>query len=642
MTDSIGQELRYRYQSMMAVRPEVAHPRVCSEGDHGARRLEVSVTDSATAEHAVSLETSNPCAPLASIVLTEELRRRPSRPPDYEKENRALAALVGALADSPRTILQTLADKILEVLQAGSAGLSLLTKDKTRFYWAAIAGAWAPHIGGGTPRNFGPCGDVLDRNVPMLFTHWEKRYPYLGSATPLADEGLLVPFYVNGRSVGTIWAIVHDRSKQFDSEDQRLLESLGRFASAAYQALDAIDSLKLELDSNKALEREIAERTRAEQELRRNEVFLEEAERLSQIGGFSWRVATDEVTWSNQLYRIYEVEIGVPVTPELIRARVHPEDASLIDRMKIVHAAGDGSNHFEWHYRLVMPDRSIKYLHAVGHATRDQHGQLEYIAAVRDVTARRRSEEALDKARSELARVARALSFGALTASIAHEVNQPLAGIITNASTCLRMLDADPPDLAGARETARRTIRDGNRAADVIGRLRSLFGKRETAADAVDLNQATREVIALSASELQRHQIVLRTDLTSHLPPVSGDRVQLQQVILNLLLNASDAMDHVDDRPRQVVIRTEREEGNRVRLTVRDSGVGFDRQSADRLFEMFFTTKGGGMGIGLSVSRSIIEGHRGRLWATPNDGPGASFSFSIPCRHQVPMRTGQA
>ena len=246
------------------------------------------------------------------------------------------------------------------------------------------------------------------------------------------------------------------------------------------------------------------------------------------------------------------------------------------------------------------------------------------------MTERRLSEEALGKLRSELAHVARVASLGALTASIAHEVNQPLSGIITNASTCLRMLAADPPNVEGARETARRTIRDGNRASDVITRLRALFAKKDATTESVDLNEATREVIALSLSELQRSRVILRTELADDLPPVTGDRVQLQQVILNLLRNASDAMSGVEDRPRQLVIRTERDEGDRVRLTVQDAGVGFDPQAADRLFDAFYTTKSDGMGIGLSVSRSIIESHQGRLWATPNDGPGATFSFSIP------------
>jgi len=222
------------------------------------------------------------------------------------------------------------------------------------------------------------------------------------------------------------------------------------------------------------------------------------------------------------------------------------------------------------------------------------------------------------------------MSLGTLTASIAHELNQPLSGIVTNASTCMRMLATDPPNVEGARETVRRTIRDGNRASEMITRLRALYSKKDPLPESMDLNEATREVIALSLSELQKNRVILRLELADDLPLVTGDRVQLPQVILNLLLNASDAMSAVEDRPRQLVVRTERE-GDHARLTVQDLGVGIEPQDVEKLFEPFYTTKSGGMGIGLSVSRSIIESHQGRLWATLNDGPGATFSFSIPC-----------
>jgi signal transduction histidine kinase len=749
------------------------------------------VTELAKFEKSVPLDPVLPkgAAPLESIVCTEQLRNRPSRPPDHEKENAALVALSSALADSPRTILQTLADKVLDVLHADSAGLSLLTKDGNRFYWAAIAGAWQPHIGGGTPRDFGPCGDVLDRNVPMLFSHWERRYPYLSTAKPLADEGLLVPFFVAGKSVGTVWAIAHNNRREFDAEDLRLLESMGRFASAAYQVVEAIEDLSVEIEARAKAEselrdltddlerqvrfrteelehrnrqladakarlaedklslerseaymaeaqrlshtgswyfnidtgehfwsretfaildfdpgeikasyptllqrihpedrarvdeirsaavrdrrdfesefrillpsgsiryvrgighssineagqvevigamRDITETKLAQEELRRSEALLAEGQHLSRTGSFSWRVNSDELTWSDELYRIYEFEIGLPVTLELIRTRVHPEDVSLIEKLKLVDQTRNGMNNFEWQYRLLMPDGSIKYLHAVADATRDQEGQLEYIAAVQDVTARRMSEEALAKARAELAKVTRARTLGVLTASIAHEVNQPLSGIITNAGTCLRMLDANPPNLDGARETARRTIRDGNRASDVITRLRALFSKEELTLELLDLNEVTQEVIALSLSDLQRNRIVLQSELAGDLPTITGDRIQLQQVILNLLRNASDAMVDVGDRPRHLVIRTEREDEDHVCMRVRDTGMGADPESMNKLFDAFYTTKADGMGIGLSISRSIIESHQGRLWAEPNEGrPGATFSFSIPSR----------
>jgi len=371
--------------------------------------------------------------------------------------------------------------------------------------------------------------------------------------------------------------------------------------------------------------RAIAER---KEELRRSEAFLAEAQRLSLTGSFYWRVPADEITWSEQLYRIFGFDQGALVTSELIRSRVHPEDIPLL--FDIVERARGAGTDFECEYRLQMPDESVKYLHMVAHGRRDEDGRLEYVGAVQDVTARRLSEQALGKARSELAHVARATVLSALTASIAHEVNQPLSGIITNASTCLRMLAADPPDVEGARETARRTIRDGKRAADVIARVRALFAKKESPIEAVDLNEVTREVTALSLSDLQRNRVVLQSELARDLPAVTGDRIQLEQVILNLFRNACDAMVDVHDRPRQLLVRTEREDGDRVRVSVRDAGVGVDPQNVDKLLDAFYTTKTDGMGIGLSVCRSIIERHHGRLWAEVNDGPGATFLFSLP------------
>jgi C4-dicarboxylate-specific signal transduction histidine kinase len=258
-------------------------------------------------------------------------------------------------------------------------------------------------------------------------------------------------------------------------------------------------------------------------------------------------------------------------------------------------------------------------------------GRPLFIGAFQDVTQSKLAEEALDKARSELAHVARITTLNTLTASIAHEVNQPLSGIVTNASTCRRMLDGDPPNIEGARETARRIIRDGNRASDVITRLRALFSKKDFTLEPLDLNEATREVIALSLSDIQRNRVVLLADLAADLPLVMGDRVQLQQVTLNLLRNACDAMVGVDDRLRELVVKTKREDGDRVRLSVVDAGAGFRPEAKDKLFEAFYTTKTDGMGIGLSVSRSIIERHHGRIWAEPNVGPGVTFSFSIPC-----------
>jgi C4-dicarboxylate-specific signal transduction histidine kinase len=264
-----------------------------------------------------------------------------------------------------------------------------------------------------------------------------------------------------------------------------------------------------------------------------------------------------------------------------------------------------------------------------GEMTVDQ--RKVFTGFIRDISEKKRSEEELRHSQAELARMMRVVTIGQLTASIAHEVSQPLAGIIMNASTCFRMLKGDAPNLDGARETAQRTIRDANRASEVISRLRTLFSKKQIDVEPIDLNEAAREVIALLSGELERNNVILKHEFSEYLPKVHGDRVQLQQVILNLLRNASDAMSAIEDRPRQMVLRTELE-GEHVRLLVQDSGVGFTPEVADQMFESFYTTKSDGMGVGLSISRSIIEANHGRLWATANEGPGATFAFSIPCQ----------
>lgn len=379
------------------------------------------------------------------------------------------------------------------------------------------------------------------------------------------------------------------------------------------------------------------DRARSEAALKQSGAFLTKAQRLSATGTFSWRVTTDEIVWSEEIYRILELDPSVTPTFEFIYTRIHPDDQSM--HREMIRRQRGKAQDFEHEHRLLLPDGRVKYVHLVAHATRDEDGGLEYIAALQDVTQRRLSEEALGRVRSELTHVARVASLGALTASIAHEVNQPLAGIITNASTCLRMLGADPPNVDGARETARRTIRDGNRASDVINRLRALFSKKSIAIEDVDINEAAREVIAMLLGELQRNSVIMQPEFADRLPTVRGDRVQLQQVILNLLLNATEALNKISSRSRQMHVSTGLDADHHVYVSVRDNGNGFDPVDSERLFNAFYTTKSAGMGIGLSVSRSIIERHDGRLWATLNDGPGATFHFSIP---QLPHRDATA
>lgn len=369
------------------------------------------------------------------------------------------------------------------------------------------------------------------------------------------------------------------------------------------------------------------ERRRAEEGLRRSEAFLAEGQRLGQIGSYSWRVATDKIEWSNELYRIYEFEVGVPVTLELLRTRVHPQDLSLYEKM--VEKAKDGGNDFEWQFRLLMADQSIKYLHSVAHATRDQDGQLEYIAVVQDVTERRQTEEALERSRSELAQMSRLTTMGEMAASIAHEVNQPLTAVTNNGNACLRLLANHNLEPDVLRRALEEIVADGTRASAVLSRIRAFIKKGPVDKIPLDINDVIQEVLVLAGRELEEHRISIDRKLTAGLPLVLADRIQLQQVLLNLIKNGIEAMIAVANRPRLLCVRSGIDKSGDVLVAVSDSGTGFGLEM-DRVFTPFFTTKANGMGMGLSISRSLVESQGGRLWATPNSPHGAEFSFTLP------------
>ncbi len=369
------------------------------------------------------------------------------------------------------------------------------------------------------------------------------------------------------------------------------------------------------------------ERSRKEEELRRSEAYLAEAQRLSQTGSFSWRPSSGEVAWSDETYRIYETDPSVKPSLEIARERLHPEDLPHFNQ--VAAQAMSNSADLKFEHRLLMPGGAVKHVQVVARAERDAAGKpIEFVGAVRDVTDLKQRELALNRVRAELAHVSRVATVGALTASIAHEVSQPLADIVTNASVCVRSLARRPPDLQGATDAAARAMRDATRASEVVARLRALFRKKHVACAPLDLNDAIREVLALAASEIQRSKAVVRTSFDD-LPIVTGDRTQIQQVVLNLVLNALEAMSDVDERRRELAVET-RSGGEGVHVNVRDTGKGFDPQSLERAFEPFFTTKSGGMGMGLSISRSIVESHGGRLWIEPGAEAGATFVFRLP------------
>jgi PAS domain S-box-containing protein len=375
--------------------------------------------------------------------------------------------------------------------------------------------------------------------------------------------------------------------------------------------------------------------SRAEKALRRSQAYLAEAQRLSQTGSFGWDLSTGKIYWSQETFRILEYEPPTEPTLKLVLHRTHPEDRALVQQ--IIDRVTRTKKDFDFEHRLLMPDGSVKYVRVVGHpSTENESGNLEFVGAVTDITRRKLAEEELRKkevslreAQTELNHVSRVTTMGELAASIAHELNQPLTGMVTNANAGLRWLAGDAPNLAEVREAINRIIRDGNRAGEVISRMRALFKKARMAKERLDLNEAIEEVLILTQSEVRRNKVALRMELAADLPAVMGDRVQLQQVLMNLILNAVEAMDTVEDRDRELVIRTERGEGDEVRVAVRDSGIGFNPLSAERIFDAFHTTKPGGLGMGLAISRSIVECHGGRLWAELNDGPGVTFQFTL-------------
>jgi PAS domain S-box-containing protein len=746
------------------------------ENPEGARSRPLqggeNVTGSAKSKNDVPLASSVPegAASLDSILCTEELQQRPSRPPDHEKENAALVALASALAQSQHTILEILADTILRVTDADSSGLSLLTSDGAtpdheghRFYWPAIKGMWKEHVGGGAPRNFSPCGDVLDRNCTLLFRHFERRYHYLLPLSPAAEECLLVPFYVRGKAVGTLWAMLHSDRRRFDAEDRRLMSVLGQFASLAYQTLGTIDDLNAQVAAREKAESRLRELTRVEvgvildglqAQVRTGEEFhrvvVETASdavvsidhrgyillanhattrtfgyELSELIGQPLTILMPEylrdlhkvglkryqetshrhIDWrSTELIGLrkngeeFPIEVsfgessnnGHPVFTGFIRdiserkkadeaLRASERDLSLIIETipgMVWCAAPDGELNYlnqplldytgtspgAWARlgwtNLLHPDdaeptaqawsRAVatgqphqaqcrfrrfdgvyRWFQVLGQAARDSEGRVaRWYGLLIDIDDRKNMEEALRRNQARMSRAIQTATVGEFAAAIAHEINQPLAAVVTNGQACLRWLAAQPPGLAKAQEAAERIVRDGKEAGEVVRRIRTLFKQAAVEKIELDLNEVIGEVLHLLIGETTRKRVAVETDLRPDVAPVAGDRVQLQQVVFNLLLNGIEAMDSVVDRPKKLFICSKQPGPETVLVEVRDSGTGL--KDPDRIFEAFFTTKDNGLGMGLAICRSIIDAHHGRLWAASGEGSGTAFFFSLP------------
>jgi PAS domain S-box-containing protein len=389
---------------------------------------------------------------------------------------------------------------------------------------------------------------------------------------------------------------------------------------------------------------DIEDRKQAEEALRRSEGYLAEAQGLSHTGSWAYNPSTGEtIHWSEEQFRLYglDPERGIPSFGEILE-RIHPEDrAPALETFKSSISRGKD---YDFHHRAVLPNGTTKYLYSTGHPVFNSSGDVtEFRGIVIDITERKRAEEERKRLRrleADLAQINRVSVLGELTASIAHEVNQPLSGIVSNGSACLRWLAGDSPNLEETREALLDIVRDGKRAGEIVARIRALTKKTAVAREKLDLNETIQEVLALVGDEARRSSVMVRTLFTDDLSPVAGDRVQLQQVVLNLVLNAIEAMSSIGERARELVITTRNIDAKQVQVTVEDSGIGLDPNAIDKIFDSFYTTKPSGMGMGLSISRSILQAHGGRLWATAKASPGTMFHFTIPKYHEERAHAG--
>jgi predicted ATPase/signal transduction histidine kinase/GAF domain-containing protein len=433
-----------------------------------------------------------------------------------------------------------------------------------------------------------------------------------------ARSVLCLPLVKQGKLVGALYLENNLAPRVFTSARLAVLKLLASQAAISLENVRLYDELRMEN----------SERRRAEEGLRRSKAYLSEAQKLSHTGTFAWRPSSGKIYWTEETYRIFEYDPANTPTLELPQRRVHPDDVAAFRR--VIQRASEDGRDFTHEYRLRMPDERVKHIQVVARAFRDEAGEVDFVGAVMDVSAIRRAERELHKTRTDLAHVTRVTSLGELSASIAHEVNQPLGAVMFNAEACMSWLDCNPPNMNEAQAALQRIVRDGTRAGEVLGRIRALAKKTDTKMAPLNLNDVLRESLSFVQHELLSSRVALRAEHASTLPVILADKVQLQQVILNLVMNGIEALQPITDRPRELVIRSEQADAQHVRITVTDCGVGFSADSADRLFNTFFTTKSSGLGMGLSICRSIIELHGGRIWAVPNVPHGATFQFTLP------------
>ena len=482
--------------------------------------------------------------------------------------------------------------------------------------------------------------------LARIFLHFHLPQPF----TAFALCAIAITFWYAGTGPGILAALLSALIRPFFFEPgvdiiSHLLYDLVFliFAVLMSYATRARDELELRVaertsaltQANEDLRLEIAERARAEEKLRQTEAYLSEAQRLTRMGSWVWSVkGRDALHLSEEWYRIYgfDPQRGVPTWEERLH-RIHPTDRD--KWLTTIDQAVAEKSDYEVEFRILLPPGTVRYIYTVGHPVINASGELEqFVGSSMDVTERRRADQERDTLRqvhADLAHISRVTTMGELTASLAHEINQPIAAAVTDASTCLRWLTRDHPNLEEAREAASRMVKDATRAAEIISRIRLLFKKGTTDRTSVDVNEIIREMIILLDNELTRHSVSVRQELAEDIPRIIGDRVQLQQVMMNLILNSIDAMNEVNGA-RELAIKSQRAGNEEIMVSVIDTGVGLPGQGAEQIFDPFFTTKLHGTGMGLRISRSIVEAHGGRLWAANNSPRGASFHLTLPIK----------
>jgi PAS domain S-box-containing protein len=607
--------------------------------------------------------------PLESVLCTEELNQRPTRPPDYETENRALVSLAKVLSESPGTILQTLADKILEVFKADSAGVSLLTQDGKRFYWPAIAGLWKPHLGGGTPRDFGPCGDVLDYNAPLMFRHFELRYTYFVPVTPAVEECILVPFYVDSKAVGTIWAIAHDDRRKFDAEDMRQLISLGSFASTAYQAVTLLDASK---QQDETLKQTHAELDQNIVELRRTTIQAQDSRRAALNlmedavqSREAMQILNAELLKSEERFRsLVTVITDVPWTKDAEGAfstpqpaweaytgqsweeyrgfgwanALHPDDReqvlalwSAVVESRMLYESDGRIWHEpsqEWHH---FTAKAIPLLNADGSVR-------EWVGAYTDIDDVKRAAEERERlltseheARGEAETANRVKDE--FLAVVSHELRTPLNAILGWAHMLMRGSLDEKTSARGLETIARNATAQNQLISDLLDVSRIISGQLRCEMAGVDLIPLINAAVDTVRPAADGKGIELRVMLEPAAGMVSGDAARLQQIVSNLLTNAVK----FTARDGRVTVHLERE-GTDVAIIVRDTGEGISPEFLPYIFDRFRQAEGtssrqhGGLGLGLAIVRHLVGLHGGTVSAASEGvGKGATLRATFPC-----------